>query len=222
MFSDDYTEALFAQVVRDNCQRNLEEDLNNKEPIEYSQSHIIKMEKLIRDDEKRELRSKIFTWSRRFAATAAALVVVASGVLLTVPEVRAAVAGAVENWTEHFTKFTGDTIDSDYRQWELGYVPEGFILESEIKDEDIYDATYINSENLMFSFQYMSLEHSISVNNENVEYYTQFIGNTIYHIFSSNNREQSSTVLWDNGNQLFCLSGDLSADDLLIIAKNIK
>jgi hypothetical protein len=221
MFSDDYTEALFSQVVRDNCQRNFEEDLNNREPIEHSQSHIIKMQKLIRDDEKRELRSKIFTWSRRLVAAAAAFVIIASGVLLTVPEVRAAVVGAIENWTEKYTEFSGEPINNEFKQWTLGYVPEGFVLTDETMDGDFYIATYMNDVNLLFNYQYTPIDNSISVNNENLEYTQINYEGTVYHIFKSIDINYSSSVIWDNGTQLFCVSGDISSDDLLKIAKNI-
>jgi hypothetical protein len=222
MFCDDYTEALFAQVVRDNCQQNIEEDLYNKEPIEYSQNHIITMEKLIHNDEKREIRSKVFTWSRRFVATAAAFIVVTSGVLLTVPEVRAAVAGTIQNWTEQYTKFKGEPTEGEFEQWALSYIPEGFVLESETVEANFYDATYINSVNKMFSFQYADIEYSISINNEDVIYRTLYEDGILYYIFDTLDDKHSNSVLWDNGSQIFYVYGDLSVDDLLKIAKNIS
>jgi hypothetical protein len=221
MFSADLSEALFAQVVRDNCQKYLDEDMNNHEPIEYPQNHIIKMEKLIRDDEKREVRSKIFTWTRRLVATAAAFVIIASGVLLTVPEVRAAVAGAIQRWTEKFTEFTGEPIDVEFKQWTLGYVPEGFVLTAETIDGESYIGTYISDDNLLFFFQYVSINGIISVNNENIEYTQANYEGIVFHIFKSRDKSSSSSIIWDNGTQLFCVSGDIPSDDLLKIAKNI-
>jgi hypothetical protein len=221
MFSDDYTEALFAQAVRDNCQRNLEEDFNNAEPIEYSHNHIAKMEKLIRDDQKRELRSKILTWTRRFVATAAAFVVVASGIFMTVPEVRAAVAGAIQNWTELYTEFTGEPIDAPSKQWKLGYIPEGFVIETVTESEGYYHALYMNNQNQTLRFHYMGIDNSISTNNENAEYRQIVYGNIIYHVFESTDRNSQSSIIWDNGSQMFNLSGDLAVEELLKIAKNV-
>jgi hypothetical protein len=222
MFSDDYTEALFAQAVRDNCQRNQKEDLENKESVEYSQNHIIKMEKLIRDDEKREIRAKIFTWTRRFAATAAAFFVVAGGVLLTIPEVRAAVIGAIQTRTEHYTDFSGEPTEGEFKQWKLGYIPEGFVLDYEIKDNEHYYAAYVNDKNQDFYFLYTLIDNNISTNNEETEYTQVFDNGVLYHLFIAKEDSHASSIIWDNGVQLFRIFGDLSTDELLKIAKNIK
>jgi hypothetical protein len=223
MFSDDYTESLFAQAVKDNCQKNLEEDLDSNEPIEYSHEHIIKMEKLIQGDEKRELRVKIFAWTRRIAATAAAFFIVVGGVLLTVPEVRAAVIGAIQNRTEHYTDFSGEPTDADgeFKHRTLGYIPEGFTLASEVREKEYYSAAYVNDKNQYIKFQYALINGNISVNNEDAEYSQLHDDGTIYHVFESYDKTLSSTVLWDNGEQLFCIFGVINTDELLKIAKNV-
>jgi hypothetical protein len=223
MFKDEYTEALFAQAVRDNCQRNFEEDFDNKEPIEYSHDHIVRMEKLIRDDEKREIRTKIFRWTRRCVAAAAAFFVIAAASLITIPEVRAAVIGAIQNRTEHYTEFTGESTDADgeFKQWKLGYIPEGFELDSEIKGKEYYFATYFDDTEKMIYFQYGKIEDVIAVNNEDVDYTQVYDEGVLYHVFTSGDEDHSSALIWDNEVQIFYISGELSIDELLKIAKNI-
>jgi hypothetical protein len=181
------------------------------------------MEKLIRGDEKREIGAKIFTWTRRIAATAAAFFIVAAASLLTIPEVRAAVIGAIQNRTEQYTEFTGNPTDADgeFKYHTLGYIPEGFVLTSEIKEDEYYSATYFDDNNKKFRFQYGKIEDEISLNNEDAEYSQVFDGGILYHLFIADDDSRFSSIIWDDGINLFIISGELSIDELLKIAKNI-
>jgi hypothetical protein len=181
------------------------------------------MEKLIRGDEKREIGAKIFTWTRRIAATAAAFFIVASASLLTIPEVRAAVIGAIQNRTEQYTQFTGEPTDADgeFKYHTLGYIPEGFILDYEIKDKDNYYAFYANDKDQIIEFYNTTIVNSISTNNEDVDYTQVFDDGVLYHVFIAEDDSHATSIVWDDGVQLYKIYGELSIDELLKIAKNI-
>lgn len=133
---------------------------------EFSESFLEKMDSLVALDKRRSKRRRVW---HRVASVFLAFLLGASIFLATNPEARAAFLAWVREVYENSVvyRFFGRPAE-DFPQYELNWIPEGFVLESEINDE--YNGnkqiimTYENPETgESFSFCYQSISEDISM-----------------------------------------------------------
>jgi len=151
--------------------------------------------------------------------------------LMTVsPTVRAYVIAWVKTQYDNFTNYsyqgTEESTDKQV-ECELGYLPEGYILEREI----------IQTGNRMTTFKHIQTGQQLyimySVNKENIEYNLQ---TSDYHVstvvikdetglfYESEEMLRANCVLWfEKDNNMFCyVSGYFDREELIQIANNLN
>jgi hypothetical protein len=186
-----------------------------------SEDFKLKMNKLFKLDKRKTVITHIVHTTKKIGIVAAVFVAVFSVVLVTQPEVKAAVREVFVRWFDTHTQFTGDNNEIIYKDWKLSNIPDGYV---EIANEGASDCRTIiyQNENNLIAFNYASESQSISVNNENIEF-SQIVENgIIYYIFSAENSDTESSVVWDFENYRFCLSGTVPVEELLKMSKYVE
>ncbi len=156
--------------------------------------------------------------------TAAAVFGIIFGMLLTQPEVFAAVQKTIRTVFGEYDKIeyideATAALNDDIR---LGYVPEGYYLSKGTYTPIDVVLTYTNRTDdirLEYGFANGAVAH---IDNEHSEY-EQFSSDGIeYHYYKSTVDSYLDILTWDKNGYLFVLTAHLSKDELIKIAENIK
>ena len=224
--SDSVFEALFRQAVID----NIYEEVNSYPPDEelaeiytFSDAHEKRMKKLFaREARKASLRT-IAKWSRRAAAAITIVVTMLSGTLLSVPQVRAAVAQTLTEWYEKFVRFTSNAPETEKTNLEPRYIPEGFVEVSREEIPMMLTVIYLNSGGYTtIAFQSFRASDSASIDNEDMNYLALEIDGVRYHLLTSNDGSGKNSIVWDVDGQRYTITSTISTDDLLKMAISVK
>ncbi|GHU35422.1 hypothetical protein FACS1894105_04120 [Clostridia bacterium] len=220
MFSEIAEEPIFAEAVRNNFERKISEFDSDKRPFNFSRRHRKRMKALL--SQKEQISQIMFVWAKRVAVCAASVMVIMSVSLMTVPEVRAAVGNAFVNWFDGFTKFGGDTEDTNGMSEYYVSVPDGFALADEVSASDLSAVVYVSEDGRRLSFIYASAADSMSVNNDGTIYNTVVDGDIVYHTFTAVDSTHASSVVWTYDGMTFAVEGYLTVDELFEVSKSFQ
>jgi glutathione S-transferase len=220
MFSDSFSEAIFAQAVVDDFEQEMVNSRDDNAPIQFSERHKRRMDAMFSREQRQVRFKRIFTGARRVAA-AIALFTVLSMSLLAVPAVRAAVGSVIE-WFDEYVQFSGADTASDGTRREPSYLPDGFIETDRVNENSFLSITYTGASGKMLMFICIPADDSISVNNEDVEYGQTTKEGIVYHTFSAENEDYMSSVVWDLAGNRYCVGAQLPIADLLAIAQSVE
>lgn len=219
-------EALFRQAVID----NFEDEVNAIPPndvlagmYEFSDRHKNAMKRIFKA-EKRQDRLKVILKIGKAAAVIAVITITAFfTMLMTSPEVRAAVGRTIVEWYEKFTKFSSVSIEETTveREWEITYIPDGYAFSETMGTLDNRIIRYKNAEN-----EYITLvcnyNISLSFDNEDLKYSEIISNGILYYYFESEGSDKYNSVAWINKGYAFNLTGVVPVDELLNIAYSAK
>lgn len=121
----------------------------------------------------------------------------------------------------HYSEDSKETRVPEYR---LGYVPEGYILETEDYYENSGIIVYTNGEHQIDLF-YGTSDTMLNINNEQAEYYRlKGLNGEIIEYFKSTNPNRESTLTWlsSDENVVFSIGGVLDKEELLEIKDHIQ
>lgn len=226
-----YSEALLRQAVIDAHTKELEalpSEAELREMYTLSKRHMRRMQELLRHEGRKERFRRVFVTARKGAAVAAVFIAILSALLLTNPEVRAAVKNAFNvfvEWTEKFTSYTfrGTEASAEPVEWEPAYVPEGF----EVSYYDfLYGSTeiqYTNQEGIVILF-ISSPPDGVSlhaIDNEHQKYERTEINGVEYEIFAADSLEYMSYVSWVDNGYFFSISGQIEVEMLMEMAYSV-
>ena len=223
---DSVLEANLRQAVIDDLMDEVESVSDNKTlagMYTLSERHITRMEKLFAQEKRRVAFIKVKKNMKRVAVVAMIIIAVCSGVLMTHPQVRAAVAGTVIEWFDKFTKFTGMRTDSSgvLRNWGINYIPEGYEETARHESELLSYIDYANSEGGSFTFVYSPAETGMTaIDNEDMIYREKDIDGILYHIFESEIVRQPHVIYWEDSGYMMDISGYGDIEVLLEIAQS--
>jgi hypothetical protein len=222
IFKDDALEAVFRQAVIDNFERELEEIEKEPDvPVSERQQH--RMASLLAKGQRRGNAVPVFVWIKKLASVAAALFILLSAALLTVPEVRASVGEAIIMWFDAFAQFgQGDSDEADIAEWRPTSPPEGFIESEKIQAGEITAIYYTNGVGAVIEFTYVTNDNTLSTSNEGVEYGQSSHGGIVYHTFAAVSGDYKSAVVWDTDGYLFAVTGYLPMEQLLETAWSVE
>lgn len=219
-------DALFRQAVIDNYEEELSVIPTKKELstlYSLSDEHIARMKRLFSQAERLEMLRSAAKWTRRCVAVVIVGFVVLFGVLMTVPEVRATVKSVIIEWFDQFTKFTsGQDSTKESLEWEPSYVPEGFTEDERYGDFGRLTIWYLDSKGNSIVFAYINQSDSVSVDNENRDFYEVEVTGTTYYIFESETSDKGNTVIWDKEGYRFTIEGQSPGGELLNTAKSVE
>jgi hypothetical protein len=212
-------DAVFAQAVVLNFEDELAE-IPPKQELEkmysFSAVHIVKMKKLFGSDKKKDIFRKIGKWSRSVAAVIVIIMALFFGVMLSSPQVRAAVSNVIIEWYEKFTSFTSDNsqIKVDDIEWWPKYLPDGFSEHEILQTGSINEISFYNAEGKDITLLYLKSTDTIAVNNEGVIYSTVTANNIVYHLFESKEEGTGSSIVWDQDGYRFTIISEYPIKEL--------
>ncbi|MCL2083519.1 MAG: DUF4367 domain-containing protein [Oscillospiraceae bacterium] len=216
--------AMVRKEQRDN--ENLPSEEKCAKLCQYSDFHNFRMKRLFAKDRRREIFSKIKKTIRYTAAAILVLVTLLFSALYTFsPEVRAAVNETVLKWYSIFVRsepdFNAPSESVNLGDWELGYIPNEFVLIEEIDDD--LGCLYIfegNDQMIMVSIYEKTTD--MLIDNENGAFQTIITEVNEYSVFDSSDNGEDNTIFWETEDAKFLISSVLPVDELLKIADAIK
>jgi hypothetical protein len=227
LFDNPILEAIFRQAVIDDLDYEIQEALNSQN-MDISERQAKRMETLFKSERIKEVKRQRFErslrfplWPKRLAYIIVVLILVIGFSFVTVPEVRASVKNALIQWFDEFVKFDDNSGESTIEAWRPSYVPDGFVTIQSSMLTNTTTIIYGNNNGEYIEFQGFPSNSSVSFNYENIEY-SQYVSDGItYHTFSSTSTDFKSSVVWDYGEYRFFVSGNVTIELLLDIAKSV-
>ncbi len=227
--TDAQFERLFERAVIQNFEDMLD-TIPSRAELEkmytFSQRHNTRMEKLFRLVWQKDMLEKAVHWAQRIAVTAAIIIAIGFGILVTFsPEVRAAVSETIVQWFEGFTKFlssesSGDTLES--KTLRPQYLPKGFEESETFLDGDFNLIVYTNTGGEEIWFQVMSSDASLSINNDGVIGSMQIIDGIDYYLFESYDGRSDNSIVWYDSGYSFMLLSKSPIETLQAIALSVR
>ena len=219
-------EALFGQAVID----NFYEELNSLPPDEelakqytFSQAHEMRMKKLFAKDDRRDMLQNAAKWSRRFAAAIAIVVTLLFVSLMTVPKVRAVVVQTLTEWYEQFVRFTSNVPESEKKNLEPEYIPDGFVEIIREETHMLVTIIYMDvNEDQIITFLSARASASTSVDNEDKDYTILEISGIDYHLFTSLDSSGENSIVWEMSGQRYSIMSTISVEALKKMAISVR
>lgn len=186
---------------------------------------------------------------QRVAIILLVTITVAFGVLMTNTEVRAAIGKVFIEWYEKYVKFdfnggegvnikiedtkensnenSGENTEPAFESnplydYEIGYIPEGYELESSREIDYMRDYIYFNSEGSCVDIMISHINNiSISFDIENHEYTeTEINGKPVYLLYSDSIGD--GTIICNESDYIISVYGTVKKEELIKIFENIK
>ena len=219
--ADAVFEALFRQAVID----NFDAEIAAIPPIE-------ELEKMYPPTARREAqRKKLFRaeWQqrvlnpllRRVVIILVVLGTMLCGVLLTEPEVRAAVGDTMVKWYDGFTEILGIQSADENGMFEPLYLPEGYEQKRVMEIEEITRIEYVDAAGSPLFFSFVSAVRAFNVDNDFTEYDALDTG-VLYHIFQPEDSSMFGKVIWENMEHSFLIEGCVPMEELIRMAKSVQ
>lgn len=130
----------------------------------------------------------------------------------------------IMDWfTDHVVIHFQDEVElEELPEYELGYVPEGYVLESASHSEMSGGAIYVCGDRRLM-FNYCKSDSITSLDNSGKDYYYLVTesGRTVYYFEGTGGK--SSSMVWqsEDGSVCFWLDGNLSQEELLEILEHV-
>ena len=235
-FSDTYFDAVLMQACFDAAKSEIEsepslKDLQKKYPT--PPKAIKRVKNALKA--KQYKRPVAVLYLQRVAVCILAVVALSFAVLMTSSKVQAAVSETVVEWYDKYIIVNLRYLDKeddnndksmfadvDVGELEIGYIPEGFFLLNSQESESLRFYTYENTDGKIIVINISnSDENSSNLDNENTQYEEAEInGMKAFVVYSED--EHFGSIIWGDTSITVNLSGDLSKDELVLIAENIK
>ncbi len=220
---------VLADALMDSLDIELQEIDENHEYEDYKPSDEFdrKIKKIRNSIGRKDRIKKCTQICAKAVITAAAVMGVFFGGLLTQPAVYAAVQNVIRTTFDKYDKyeFTGDelTVDEFNNNIRLGYVPDGYDLSEGFYSPAFVSLTYldIDKNKIMFDYSIASAT-SINYDNEHNSYGNFIINGIEYHYYESNDKDFYDILVWYKDGYAFSILAHLSKDELVKIAENIK
>ena len=219
-------EAILVSAFRDAANLDMEED-ELCEPVKLSPEHL-KEER--RAYNRYEFRRK-WIWVtgnqilRRVVAIILVVGCVGFAVLVSMPEVRAAVVDAVVKFRDKYVSldFTGagsGTFTSG--EYTFGYIPKGFKLTEEYEDPITKSYEFTNDEGEELSISYTPAFATLTeADIENSEYSEIMVNDHVARLFGTDDCG-ITLLIFSDGNYVFRVSGNISEKEIIKFAEKIS
>ena len=220
---EDIFEALLKQAVVQCGLNELERYPSDGEldKLTISDACDYKIRKMI----KRFRRTQSLNHMLKIMKKTAAMITIAAGIsfifLFQFEEVRAACYNIWIQVTNRYVQYDYEALDEGINEIELGYIPEGFHMVKEMKDEHSYFVLYENDQGGEFHFDY-SKSGTSHLDNEHYNITDITINGSSGQYYSSTDERFTNMLIWYNDYGRFFLSSTLGEDEILKIAENIK
>ena len=225
---------IFDLVLKDALQDSLDKELQEIDEIaansplhEFSPQFEKRMKKLINSIDRKD---RIKKYKRIVVSTIVSIATafgLTFGVLLTQPEVSAAVQNVIRTVFDRYDKYDyiGNelTVENFNNNIRFGYIPNGYYLSSGVYSHAVVSLTYIDENGNEIMFDYGIADGTSSIyDNENNSYSKFTINDTEYHYYESNDSDFFDTLVWYKDGYAFSILAHLSKEELVKIAENVK
>ncbi len=220
--------AILAEALED-C---LDDELKKYDEIKFDRTHEfspqykMKRRKIINSVGRKNRIKKYKHIAVRSVISIAAAFGLVFGVLLTQPEVYAAVKNVFRSVFDKYDKYeyvseelTVENFDDSFR---LGYVPDGYFLSNGSYSLAYVSLTYTNEKDKILFKYGIADSLTASYDNEHNSFETFSSDGIEYYYYKSNDEDFYSTLLWYENGYAFSLNAQLSKDELIKIAENIE
>ena len=214
-------EAFDIYVREQNARLPGEEELAG---ITASDEFKARMEKLLRR-QRRGYYVLFGTTARRVASFVVALLLAMTVTTFSVEALRQPVVRFFTEVFETFTRviFVDDTSDPEQVEMEKkapSYIPDGYVIESEIDAGVVYRVTYINAEtgDRIYYRQQCNDKYSSIIDTESINYEEIIIGDLTGLLYEN---KGIPTIVLANEDYTYSISGTIARDELKIIAESI-
>lgn len=199
--------------------KKLCESLPNDEELEhitFSDAFELKLQKLIAA-QKKSYFYLINTVGKRVAIILTAIIITLTATTFGVKAIRETVIEFITETFERFTKVSvvddGPDMQPELVKTAPTYIPEGYIIESEVDIDGLYQITYNNQQNILIEYSQMFGDGTIyNVDTEDIEYEKIIINslNGIKYIKNGTNR-----VVFADETYMYTVYGKVSFDELI-------
>ena len=204
-----------------------EEDFEEIEPITLDAAwpeKNIKIERRAYD----RLRRKGHTASAALKAVAclAIVIVVAAAFVFSVPTVRAGFLQLIDRIFDGYTNIEIDGKKFDehiiLNEYVFDYIPEGFKLDKDISSNNEKLVFISETEGRSFSIKCYSSENFLIQYDNEQSIIEEVSINGVRAFYCHNDNEEKNILSWSDGGSFFVISGNISKQEMLRIAENIK
>lgn len=228
-------ETVLQEAVKEHFQRELQELPTVQElteEYELSSAAEKKIEKMMRDANRRLFREKMRKAAKRAAVIAVIVIPVSIITLLSAEASRNAIFNAVLEWkSDHVnikyqdeTELSAATSSSGYSDLTPQYLPEGFIQAETFQTSSSHVTKYQNGKGDTIYLEVALLSKS-GVNALDTEHTTKEemkVNGENAILFVANLPEEDSYLTWKNSTYSFWLHSKISSKELVKIAESIK
>jgi len=219
-------DSLLTEVLIEDCKNELAELEASAEPHTFSSGFEKRIQKIRHSVSRKETAIGIAAFVRKASVTAAAIAGILFMIFLTQPQVYAAVEDVVRSIFETHDKYVyqGEPADGTFDENKrLGYVPNGYELRSIVYGKSIAYLTYENADDETIDFNYgFADKSSISIDNERHNYERLEHNGQTYYVYVAIEENDQNAIIWYNGDYVYSISSQLSEDEIIKIAENVK
>lgn len=222
---------IFDIILAEALEECLDEELKRYDeikldkPHEFSKEYKRKMRKIANSVGRKDRIKKYKRIAVRSVISIAAAFGLVFGVLLTQPEVFAAVKNVFRSVFDKYDRYeyvggeiTVENFDDSFR---LGYIPDGYLLSNGVYSPAYVVLTYEKG-NEIIEFDYGIADSlSISYDNEHNLFETFTVDKINYYYYISDDKDFCDTLLWYDSGYFFSLNAQLSKEEFVKIAENI-
>jgi hypothetical protein len=184
-----------------------------------------RMQKLFDLDRRRDFFKASFAFAKKAAAVFIVASVILSGVLMTSPEVRAAVAETIVKWYGEFVHFVSPNESFhafDPSDWEFD-APQGFVVAEDTVTPGSRVVVCESENGDDFVLTVSPPDSNVYVDNENARYESVVRGGITYHVFVSDPKAVTDNrVYWKTQNASFLLLTSLPEESMMEIAQSVR
>ncbi len=218
-------DAVIKEALIESMNRELDETEQNIEPHNFSSQFEHNMNKLIKNIGRKEKAQAAGKVIGKFAVTAATVMGIMFGGFLTQQEVYAAVGNVIRSIFSTHDKYTYQDNSEDIvfdDTIRLGYVPDGYELRSVYYMGNANLLTYESEDEKSLYFNYsLAEDSSITVDNESHSYKEIIEYNEMFYFYKSE-QDDFNTIIWFDGKYAYSIDAQISEDEIVKIAENIK
>ena len=197
--------------------------------ISFSETFDKKMEKLFKQERKKEFSKKILLISKRVAVFGIIIIVALGIAAFSVQAIRIKILNFFVDIKEEYTSFRKDEQNSDHDNNEsdqsvligsylFNYIPKGFELVESISTNLMTRAKFSNND-LFINFRVSKETSNVSLDTENTRVEKIDIDEKKCSYIE---RDNDNYILWYDNNMVISLSGNISKDELIEIIKKIE
>ncbi|MCM1060989.1 MAG: DUF4367 domain-containing protein [Eubacterium sp.] len=232
--NNELKEKIFDVILAEALKECLDEKLKeydelvaNSPPHEFSPEFEKKMKKIKNSIGREDRIKKYKRIAVRSIVSVAAAFGLIFGVLLTQPEVSAAVQNVIRTVFNQYDKYdyVGEelTVDNFNNNIRLGYVPDGYYLSKGDYSPAVVSLEYLDENENKIMFDYGIADGSSSIYDNEHNSYSNFTINGIeYHYYESNDKDFYNMLVWYKDGYSFGIFAHLSKKELVKIAENVK